>query len=162
MRSTHAAHSLTGRSASDDTAAGVWCSGNNIILVPGIDTEPEAVNCILYYTDLKVCGGGTAFVPCLLRAVYAACTHTVSTVYILYGYGAGTLLACMTLLTSATSISCNNTHVIRCRADLASQESCMRRSDSQLALLAPHFSIARTPGTEALAWWPAQCDALTT
>jgi hypothetical protein len=95
VRSTHAAHSLTGRSASDDTAAGVWCSGNNIILVPGIDTEPEAVNCILYYTDLKVCGGGTAFVPCLLRTVYAACIlHTyciycIHTVWIRSRYSPG-------------------------------------------------------------------------
>jgi hypothetical protein len=46
------------------TASRVFAiSGNNIVLVPGIDTEPEAVNCILYFTDLKICGGGTAFVP---------------------------------------------------------------------------------------------------
>lgn len=60
---------LTDRYASHEIASGVWCSGNNIILVPGIDTEPEAVNCILYYTDLKACGGGTAFVPWLLRTM---------------------------------------------------------------------------------------------
>jgi hypothetical protein len=36
---------------------------NNILLVPGIDTPPEAVNCILYFTDAAECGGATAFVP---------------------------------------------------------------------------------------------------
>ena len=38
-------------------------AGNNILLVPGIDTEPEAVNCILYFSDVAECGGATAFVP---------------------------------------------------------------------------------------------------
>jgi hypothetical protein len=37
--------------------------GNNIVLVPGIDTPAEAVNCILYYTHASDSGGSTAFVP---------------------------------------------------------------------------------------------------
>lgn len=37
--------------------------GNNIVLVPGIDTPPEAVNCILYLSDVSDCGGATGFVP---------------------------------------------------------------------------------------------------
>jgi ectoine hydroxylase-related dioxygenase (phytanoyl-CoA dioxygenase family) len=37
--------------------------GNNIVLVPGIDTDPEAVNCILYLSDVADCGGATAVVP---------------------------------------------------------------------------------------------------
>jgi hypothetical protein len=37
--------------------------GNNIVLVPGIDTPPEAVNCILYLSDVADCGGATGIVP---------------------------------------------------------------------------------------------------